>query len=85
MHSKPKKTSFLILAVTAIVCSKVLFLLFNDPGGSNLVVVIGMALIVYFLSLAIYLFVLSGAGLKRLLLAILIQILITAGLFLFLK
>lgn len=87
MYFKSKKASLLILGITSIICSRVMFLFFNDPEGPNLLVVIGMAAIVYSLSLAVYLFnpskrylpFLSFTGLKRLLLVILIQIIIVTG------
>lgn len=88
MYFKSKKTSLLILAVSAIVCSRVLFLFFDDPEGPNLLVVMVMAGIVYFLSLSAYVFntsLLSFTGLQRLLLAILIQILIVTGLYVLLN
>jgi hypothetical protein len=62
-----------------------LFLFFNDPEGPNLLVVIVMAAVLYFLSLTVYLFKPSAAGLKRLLLAISIQILLATGLYFFLS
>ncbi len=79
MYFKSKKTSLLILGITALVCSRILFSFFNDAEGPNLVVVIGMALILYFLSLVIYLRNFSVTGSKKLLLAILIQILLVTG------
>jgi hypothetical protein len=79
MNLTSKKTSLLILAITAIVCSHVMFLFFNDPEGPNLLIVIGMAVVVYFLSLVAYLFNISGS--KKLLLAILIQIVIAVALY----
>jgi hypothetical protein len=65
-----------------------MFFLFNDPEGPNLLVVMGMAAIIYVLSLAAYLFTparkLGGASsdfrdLKVLLLVILFQILLVTG------
>jgi hypothetical protein len=82
MYFKSKKISLLILAITAIVCSRVMFLFFNDPEGPNLLVVTGMAVIVYLLSLAAYLFYPSTrafTGFKRLILIIFIQMLIVTG------
>ena len=81
MYFKSKKTSLVILAVTSILCSRTLFYFFNDPEGPNLLVVFGMAAIVYFLSLTAYLFNSSMTGLKRLVLVIAIQILIVIGLY----
>ncbi len=87
MYFKSKKISLLILFVTSLVCSRVMFLFFNDPEGPNLLVVIGMAVFVYFLSLAVYVFHPSTklTGLKRLLLVILVQILIVTGFFFWLN
>lgn len=85
MYFTSKKVSLLILGITAIASSKVLFALFNDPEGPNLLIVTVMALILFFLSWATYLFNFSTTGLKRLLLAIAVQILLVAGLYLFLK
>ncbi|HET9137480.1 MAG TPA: hypothetical protein VFO76_12665 [Candidatus Kapabacteria bacterium] len=68
-----KKTSLLILGATSIVFSRILFMFFNDPEGPNLVVVLAMAAIVFLLSWAIF------AGLKKLPVVILIQILIVSG------
>jgi hypothetical protein len=65
------------------VCSRALFAFFNDPEGPNLLIIIVLAAIIYFLSLAFYLYCLPKrqAGLKKLLFAILIQILLVIGLF----
>ena len=51
-----KKSSLIISGVTALVCSRTLFLFFDDPEGPNLLVVVGMAGIIYFLAFAIYSF-----------------------------
>ncbi len=86
MYFKSKNISLIILGITAIVCSRALFMFFNDPEGPNLLVVIGMAGIIYFVSLALYaskMSFVSLVGLKRLLLAILVQVIITAGLYFF--
>ena len=93
MHFKSKKTSLLILGLTAIVCSRVMLLSFNDPEGPNLLVVMGMAVIIYFLSLTVYLFDPSTKHLsrssftdiKRLLLAIFTQIVIVTSFYFWLK
>lgn len=68
-----KKASLIALAVTSLVCSKVLFSLFNDPEGTNLLVTVGMALIIFFLSLTPYLFRLQISEFKKFLVAILAQ------------
>jgi hypothetical protein len=65
-----------------------MFLFFNDPEGPNLLVVMGMAVIVYFLSLAVYLLgssTLLLTGIKRLLLVIFIQIILVTGFYFFLN
>ena len=81
MHFNSKKTSLLILAITAIICSRILFSLFNDPEGPNLLVVMGMAAIIYVLSLAGYVFYppTKEDGPKRLSLLIFIQVLVITG------
>lgn len=53
-----------------------MFLFFNDPEGPNLFVVIGMAAIVYFLSLAACISLFNHPNLKKILSTILIQIII---------
>ena len=80
MFFKSKKTSLVILGITSLVCSRVMFALFNDPEGPNLLIVVVAAAVIYFLSLAIYLSKSfpSFAGIKRLLLAILTQIIIVS-------
>lgn len=82
MYFKSKKISLLILGVTSAVCSRAMFFFFNDPEGPNLLVVTGMAAIIYFLSLAVYVFypsTLPFTGLKRLLVTVFIQIVIATG------
>lgn len=79
-----KKFYLLILAGTSIVCSKVLFFLFNDPEGPNLLIVTVLATILYFLSLIIYSF-LPLANPKRLSSVIFIQMLIITGFYFCLK
>jgi hypothetical protein len=84
MYFTPKKISFLVLGLTAIVFSRVMFVFFNDPEGPNLLVVMGAAAIVYFLSLAAYAYI-PSTNLKRLLLVIFLQIVLVAGLYVVLK
>lgn len=85
MDFKSKKPSLLILGLTSLVCSRVMFYFFNDPEGPNLLIVTVMAVVLYFSSVKICSFVPSATGLKRLLLAICIQIIIVAGLYFFLN
>ncbi len=83
MNFISKKTALVILGLVALVCSRVMFFLFNDPEGPNLVVVIGMALILFFMSLVAYLYLLnhSTTDPKRLLFTIAIQIMIATGIY----
>ncbi len=54
MSFKPKKIPLILLAIVAVTLSRAMFFFFDDPEGPNLLVVIGMATIIYFLSLGIY-------------------------------
>lgn len=56
MDLKAKETALLALGVSAVTCSRVMFALFNDPEGPNLLVVGVMAAFIYLVALAIYLF-----------------------------
>jgi hypothetical protein len=62
-----------------------MFIFFNDPEGTNLLVSAGMALIVYLLTLATYVFNPLAIGQKKLLLTIFIQILMVVALYFCLK
>ena len=81
MYFKSKKVSLLILFITSVLLSRLVFGAFNDPEGPNLLIVMVLAVILYFLSLAIRLPSSSTAftGIKRLLLGILVQAVIAAG------
>lgn len=83
MYFKSKKTQLLILAITALVLSRAMFVFFNDPEGPNLLVVTVLAVIVYVVSLASYASKFSNS--KKLLLAILIQIALVIVLYFCLK
>lgn len=87
MHFKSNKISLLILAITALACSRGMFALFHDPEGPNLVVVIGMAAVIYFITSAVYLsnFALLLMGLKRTLVTVLIQIFVATGFYFWLR
>ena len=85
MFFKSKTPSLVLLGITSLVCSRAMFSFFNDPEGPNLLIVVGMAGILYAVSIAVYLHSSSPVNLKRLLLAILIQILVVIGLYLFLR
>jgi hypothetical protein len=87
MHVNFKNRSLLILAITAVACSRTMFAFFNDPEGPNLLVVIGMAAAIYLVSSAAYLsnFYPSLTGFKRSLATIFIQIFIATGFYLGLR
>ncbi len=74
MFFKLKKTSFLILAITALVCSRATFSFFKDPEGPNLLIGIVLATALYLVSLMAYVFDRSDAIFRKLLIAICIQI-----------
>ena len=81
LYFNSKKISLMILGATAVICSRMLFFFFNDPEGPNLLIVAGLALAIYFLSFTVYVFSPSKMkGLKKLSLAICIQILSVIGL-----
>jgi hypothetical protein len=84
MSSVSKRISLLILGVTSLLTSRVIFFFINDPEGPNLVVVTGLALIIYLLTFGAFSF-LPLSGIKRLLLTICIQIIIVAVLYLLLS
>jgi hypothetical protein len=86
MDLQSKKISLVILGVTAIICSRVLFLFFNDPEGPNLLIVAGLAVVLFFLSFAAYVFIPSKTkGFTRLSVAVCIQVLSVIGLYFFMK
>ncbi|RFM28535.1 hypothetical protein DXN05_06935 [Deminuibacter soli] len=63
-----------------------LFFFFNDPEGPNLVVVVGLALAVYFLSAIAYIFSpFKVNGIKRLSVVICMQILSVIALYFCMK
>jgi hypothetical protein len=76
-----KKITFIILAITALISSRVLFALFNDPEGPNMLVIGVTTLGVYLLSLTVFLFSSSLTKEKKMFLAILVQVLIVLGLY----
>ena len=87
MHIDFKKSSLLILAITAVVCSRIMFAFFHDPEGPNLLVVVGMAAVIYLVSSAVYRSNIypSLTGFKRSSATIFIQILVAAGFYLVLR
>lgn len=87
MHVNLKNWSLVILAITAFACSRIMFAFINDPEGSNLLIVSGMAAVIYFASAALYLSNLypSLTGFKRSSGAILIQIFVATCFYLALR
>lgn len=97
MYFKSKKISLLLLGITSLACSRVMFLLFSDPEGPNLLVVTVMAAIIYFSSLTVYVLnpllvcklkhpsLTQLTGLKRLLVAVSIQIILAVFFFFYLR
>lgn len=86
IHFKSKKISLVILGATAILCSRALFFFFNDPEGPNLLIVGGLAIAIYFLSFAAYLFVPSKMkGVTKLSVVVCVQILSVIGLYFCMK
>jgi hypothetical protein len=81
MFLNSKKTSLLLLGITALVSSRTLFFLFNDPEGPNLLVVTVLALILYIASCIVWRFVPAKTASQKLLLAICAQVVIVTGLY----
>jgi len=77
MYFNSKKTSLIILSVTALACSRTMFFFFDDPEGPNLLIVTVVAAVIYVSSLAAYLCNFSVP--KKLVLAIFIQIFLVIG------
>ncbi|HEX3384264.1 MAG TPA: hypothetical protein VHS53_03705 [Mucilaginibacter sp.] len=86
LYFKSKKISLLLLAATAIVCSRLLLFFFNDSEGPNLVVVTGFALAIFLLSSAAYLFGPSKLnGIKRLSAVVGLQVLLVTVLYFWMR
>lgn len=86
LYFRSKKSSLIILAVTALICSRILFFLFNDAEGPNLLIVAGLALVIYIFSSVVYIFSpFKMNGLKRLSATVCIQILSVVGLYFCMK
>ncbi|HEY2860574.1 MAG TPA: hypothetical protein VGJ21_19295 [Terracidiphilus sp.] len=81
MPMKSKRTSLLLLVVTALVCSRALFFFFNDPEGPNLLIVTVLALILYSASFIAWRFLPATTASKKLFFAICTQLLIVIGLY----
>jgi len=54
MYLKSKKTALLILGIASVVCSRAVFFFINDPEGPNLLVVMVLAVLIFFISLGVY-------------------------------
>lgn len=83
MNLKSKKIELLILAITALVCSRVTFALFNDPEGPNLLIVVVLAAVLFAFSLVAFQFKTSARA--SVLLAIALQIVLAGALYLYLE
>ncbi|HVY72853.1 MAG TPA: hypothetical protein VG984_02300 [Candidatus Paceibacterota bacterium] len=84
MYFKSKHVSLVLLGLTAIVCSRLLFVFINDPEGPNLFIVGMAALAVYLMSLGVYVGFLPSSlkGFARILAVLIVQILLViAGFF----
>ncbi|RFZ94977.1 hypothetical protein D0C36_05475 [Mucilaginibacter conchicola] len=82
MYYRSKTISLIILAVTAMLCSRALFLFIDDPEGPNLLIVTVLALFMFLISVAVYIFSkLKTNGISRLLAAIGVQLLIVIVLY----
>ena len=79
LYFKSRNVSFLILAIAASVSSRLVFMYWADPEGPNLLVVTGLSVVVFALTLAAYYSLGRLAGLTRLLVALAIQILLVVG------
>jgi hypothetical protein len=87
MFLESKKTSLAILVVTSLTFARIFFLLINDPEGPNLIVVTGMAVIIFSASLALYIFFPPAKKyeFRKLLPALLFQMMLLAGFYVWLK
>jgi hypothetical protein len=60
-----KKSSLIILGITAIVFSRTMLASLDDPEGPNLLIVLLMAGVVYFTSLTLYKYTLTVRYIER--------------------
>jgi hypothetical protein len=82
MFFKSHTYSLLLLGVTSVLFSRTMLILFNDPEGPNLLVVMGIAAVMYVVSVMSYMRLSSTSHLKRLLVVLLIQFALAIGLYL---
>lgn len=86
LYFRSKKISLIILAVTAVICSRLLFFFFKDTEGPNLLIVMAFATALYLSSLAVYIYgPFKMGGIKRLLAAVCVQAIAVTGLYLCMK
>lgn len=78
MNLTSKKASFIILSMTSLVCSRVSFVFLDDSEGPNLLIVVGMAAIIYTVSVTIS-SLLPWINPQKILMTILVQILFATG------
>lgn len=76
-----RKHSLIILGITAVIFSRLLFFFFHDPEGPNLLIVIVVATMVYLVSLTMYVLSSFTDNFKRFWLAIFIQLMLVIGLY----
>jgi hypothetical protein len=80
MYFESKKIALFGLGITALSFSRLVFFFFNDPEGPNLVVVIGLALILYLPSLIVY-SLLPFTKTKKFWIVLLLQILLATAIY----
>ena len=80
IYFKSRNVSFLILAIVSSVTSRLVFAYWADPEGGNLLVVTGLSVVLFALTLAVYYSLGRLTGLPRLLVAVGIQVLLAVGL-----
>lgn len=85
MATNVEKASLIILGITALLSSRTMFAFFDDPEGPNVLIVTVLAGILYLLSVPVYLFLRLSTDQKRLLSAIIIQLILVVGLYFFLN
>jgi hypothetical protein len=77
-YFKTNKIPLLVMGVSSVLFSRGMLFLFNDPEGSNMLVSLAAAVIVYLLSLAVYLLTAPATNLNRFLLVILVPLAVSA-------
>lgn len=82
------KIQSLILFITALICSRTMFVSFNDPEGPNLLVIAVGAVVIFAASSIANRFVpflSSSKGVTKILLSIVVQVVVTTVLYFLLK